>query len=200
MRFKFPSDYKKELSWINEFRVTDSPMLDKEKSVLVFLITLFNRIIVDEELGINFYIPMSLVDENFEKAHLYNALKEQKFWFRKYFCSKIHGNKVSKDEYVQISILEFFEGNKEFDGMKKLIEKFIEINKSKINQSSNYYKISIEEQIWKIYDFYVARAKGLLINGPEFARNFVTSHKHYKNDSFISDEIMVDLLDKILDI
>lgn len=145
MRFKFPSDYKKDLSWINEFRIADSPMLNKEKSVLVFFITLFNRIITDRKMGVNFYIPMSLVDENIENSHLFSALKQKHFWFRKYFSQALHGDKVWEDQYVQVTMHDFFEGNHEFDGMKKLIQKFIDLNKSKIESSSSEYKISVEE-------------------------------------------------------
>ena len=84
--------------------------------------------IVDEKLGVNFYIPASVSERNKEKASFLDAFQKEKFIFRKYFAEILHGKKVEKDEFVEIDMKTFINGNEEFDGMRKLIKKFIEIN------------------------------------------------------------------------
>ena len=32
--------------------------------------------------GLNLYMPMSKVDENMDRAHARDAVRQQKFWFR----------------------------------------------------------------------------------------------------------------------
>lgn len=64
--------------------------------------------------------------------------------------------------------------------MRKLVKRFIKYNKKRIEECANSYKLPLEQQIWKIFDFYVARAKGDLFTSSEFQRNFVKNHSNYK--------------------
>ena len=56
--------------------------------------------ILDHWLGVNFYIPISLVNENFSTASSKNSQVEGKFWTRWYFSFDLHGELCLKDEYV----------------------------------------------------------------------------------------------------
>ena len=84
--------------------------------------------IVDQKLGVNLYVPISVVDDNFEKSIEKDAFRDIKIKVKKYFCKALHGDKVNNDEIVEVSYKEFLIGNNEFDGIKKLIQKFIELN------------------------------------------------------------------------
>ena len=56
MRLKPPGSYDSPLGWLLEFRCMDSPITEREKTSLVFVTTLFMRIVNDETLDVNFYV------------------------------------------------------------------------------------------------------------------------------------------------
>ena len=55
---------------------------------------------------------------------------------RKYFCKALHGKKTDEDDtIVEITYKEMLCGKEGvYDGMKKMIEKFIELNKERIEE------------------------------------------------------------------
>lgn len=198
VRFKPPPKYNSKLGWLVEFRPMDSPITNKEKSALVFFTTLLQRIIVDKKMGINFYTPISKCDKNFDEAVKKDSILKSKFFFRKYFSKILHGEKVLKDDIVKISFLEFLEGNENFDGIKKLIERFIELNNLFLMNESDKIGYSIIDKIWDVYNFLVAKGKGKLMTSASYIRDFVMKHKDYKNDSNLSNELMTNLIDRII--
>jgi glutamate--cysteine ligase catalytic subunit len=198
VRFKPPANFESKLGWLVEFRSMDSPILNKEKTALVFMTTLFQRIIIDSKLGINFYVPISKIDKNFAESIKIDAITSSKFFFRKYFAECLHGKDVVKDDIVCLSLLDWLEGNSEFDGMRSLIKKFVELNSALLLQESKELGYSLIQTIWKVFDFFVARSKGLLLTSAAFIRKFVLSHKDYKHNSILSDKLMTDLMTKII--
>lgn len=58
-----------------EFRPCENPITIKEKVAIVFFSTLFHRMITDDKLGINFYIPMTNLLINKRNASNENAYK-----------------------------------------------------------------------------------------------------------------------------
>ena len=200
VRIKPPSSFGSNDGWLLEFRSMDVPITAREKAALIFLVKLFVRIILDDKLKVSFYIPISKADQNFHNALLLNADLNQKFYFRKYFCEYLHGKKIYKDDMVQLNLLELFEGNEEFDGLKILIEAFINVNKAVIIKESNEHNYSIEEIIWDVYNFYVARCRGDLMNNARFFRHIVRTHPEYKFDSIIPDNIITALFDKVWEV
>lgn len=58
----------------------------KEKTALTMFATLIKRMITTKELGLNMYVPISKVNENYDRSVKVNAFREQKFFFRKYYC------------------------------------------------------------------------------------------------------------------
>lgn len=68
MRFKPPGSLDSKLGWQMELRSVDSPLTSREKAALIFLVKLFKNMIMDQKLGVYFYLPISLVDENFDQA------------------------------------------------------------------------------------------------------------------------------------
>ena len=72
MRFKPPKNFD-DRGFQVEFRIMDCPPTTKEKTSLVFFTTLLTRIILDKKMKVNFYLPMSLVDQNFKKLISVNS-------------------------------------------------------------------------------------------------------------------------------
>ena len=91
VRLKVPLNYDEKLGWLVEFRPMDTPILNSEKTAFVLFTKLMHRLFVDQQLGVNFYIPMSKANENFNLAKTRNAFQQNKFTFRKYFSQELHG-------------------------------------------------------------------------------------------------------------
>ena len=200
VRFKPPGSFESKLGWLMEFRSMDSPLTSKEKAALIYFFTMIQRICVDEKLRVSFYVPISSVDKNFDVAISRNSITEGKFIFRKYFSKYLHGKKFQKDDVVEVTMQELLLGNAQFDGLKKLIEAFIEVNEEKLKQESHQLGYNVIQRIWNVFDFYVARSKGEILSNSAFIKEFVMNHPDYKNDSNVSDRISTDLINKILEI
>ncbi|KAG9046203.1 hypothetical protein FS837_004874 [Tulasnella sp. UAMH 9824] len=80
LRFKPPPAGSK-IGWRVEFRSMEVQITDFENAAFSVFIVLLSRAILS--FGLNFYIPISKVDENMQRAQKRNALKDQRFWFRK---------------------------------------------------------------------------------------------------------------------
>ena len=197
VRFKPPGNLESDIGWLMEFRSMDSPLTSREKAAIIFLVKLFKNMIMDSKLGINFYIPISLVDENFDAAVKRDSDINATYYFRRYFSSYLHGKNTKKDEWVKVTLLEFLEGNSKFSGVKALINAYIELNDKEINIESKKLGYDLKKRIWDIYSFYVARAKREIVSNARFIRNFVLNHKAYNNDSMVSDEIVTDLIETL---
>jgi glutamate--cysteine ligase catalytic subunit len=199
MRLKPPSSYDSPLGWLLEFRCMDSPITEREKTSLVFLTTLFFRIVTDEKLKVNFYVPISTVDKNYEEAFKRDANLNGKFIFRKHFCPLIEGYQES-EEVVELSMKDFWAGNSEFAGMRKLFEVFLQVNAQRIADEHIKTGFNTIEKIWTVYEFFLARATGALMTAPQYFRNFVRAHPDYKQNSLLSDKIIADTIEKVLEI
>jgi glutamate--cysteine ligase catalytic subunit len=85
MRFKPPpppaSDGSGETGWRVEFRPMEIQPTDAENAAFSVFVLLVTRAILSFDL--NFYLPITRVTENMERAHVRDALHERKFWFRK---------------------------------------------------------------------------------------------------------------------
>ena len=67
--------------WRVEFRPMEIQLTDFENAAFALLTVLASRCLL--AMGYNFYLPMSMVEENMRRAQLQNAAVEQKFWVRK---------------------------------------------------------------------------------------------------------------------
>lgn len=137
------------------------------------------------------------MDKNFETAVKRDSDINGRYHFRKYFSKYLHGKNTIKDEWVSVSLLEFFEGNNEFSGLKSLIKAYIEINSNFLDAESQKLGYNLKKRILSVYNFYVARAQREIISNSRFIRNFVLKHKAYKHDSIVTDEIVTDLIDTL---
>ena len=80
MRFK-PPPPGSPIGWRVEFRPLDIQLTDFENAAFVVFIVLLTRAILSFKL--NFYVPMSKVEENMKRAEARDAVNSQKFYFRK---------------------------------------------------------------------------------------------------------------------
>ncbi|KZV60720.1 glutamate-cysteine ligase catalytic subunit [Peniophora sp. CONT] len=80
VRFK-PPPANTPIGWRVEFRSMEVQLTDFENAAFAVFIVLLSRAILS--MNLNFYIPISKVDENMDRAQKRGAVKEQKFWFRK---------------------------------------------------------------------------------------------------------------------
>lgn len=81
LRFK-PPPANSAIGWRVEFRTMEVQPTDFENAAFSVFVVLLSRAILS--FGLNFYIPISRVDENMARAQKRNAAGEQKFWFRKW--------------------------------------------------------------------------------------------------------------------
>jgi hypothetical protein len=79
LRWK-PPPIDSEIGWRVEFRPMDIMLTDFENAAMTVVTGMLVNLITDFDL--DFIMPITLVDENMHRAHLKNAVQEQKFWFK----------------------------------------------------------------------------------------------------------------------
>jgi len=80
LRFK-PPPPNSPIGWRVEFRSMEVQMTDFENAAFAVFIVLLSRAIMSR--NINFYIPISKVDENMRRAQQRDAVNDAKFYFRR---------------------------------------------------------------------------------------------------------------------
>lgn len=194
MRLKPPSSFDSKLGWLLEFRCMDAPLTEIEKSLLTFLTTLFFRIVTSDKLDLDFYVPMSLVDENFRRAFARDSTTKQRFFFRRHFCAQLPGH-LPGQEVVELTLAEFWEGSSQFAGMRALIALFVSLHEKELLGASQATGEDVVGTIRMAEMFFGGRAAGKLTTPPNFFRQFVFGHKHYGGDSHFDDRITTDLIE-----
>ncbi|EJU04328.1 glutamate-cysteine ligase catalytic subunit, partial [Dacryopinax primogenitus] len=81
LRFK-PPPANSPIGWRVEFRSMEVQVTDYENAAFCIFIVLLSRAILSFDL--NFYIPISKVDENMKTAQKRDAARKDRFWFRKF--------------------------------------------------------------------------------------------------------------------
>lgn len=80
IRFK-PPPVNSDIGWRVEFRPMEIQMTDFENAAFSIFIVLLTRAIIS--FNLNFYMPISQVDENIQRAQQRNAAQANKFFFRR---------------------------------------------------------------------------------------------------------------------
>ena len=183
---------------------------DFENASFSIFIVLVTRAILSYNL--NFYIPISKVDENMKVAHHRNGTLTEKFWFRTdvFRESQDHSSNASDagdsgssspDEsattsdtsmhgnYKQLSINEIINGSTSgFPGLIPIVRQYLQ------NVNVDMETLCILEKHLSLVS---KRASGELVSNATWIRDYVRSHKSYKFDSVISPEIHFDLVKTI---
>ncbi|KAG5436895.1 hypothetical protein PCANB_001648 [Pneumocystis canis] len=212
LRFKPPSPGT-DIGWRVEFRTMEVQLSDFENAAYSVFINLLTRIIVFYKL--NFYIPISKVDENMKLAHHRTSVLTEKFWFRKnifplnsyptkqnfplqdgykhdivsYGTTSISEIDEILDEYTKMTIHEIINGHNSdtdsFPGLIPLIRNYLD----HINVSQETRKT-----LEKYLELIGKRASGEWQTTASWIRSFIRNHPSYQKDSVISQEINYDLI------
>ena len=176
----------------------DIQITDFENTCLIVLMGLITNMI--NHFDVDFIIPITLSDQNMQRAHFRDAILTQKFWFNtncfpdnityledfemqlqdsNYMKSSVNKDSKKEPKYEELFISEILCGKKEsnFIGIYTVITKFMELQK---------YQLHHSEQIEQILEFLEARSKGEVPTGAKFIREYVLSHPLYKQDSIIT--------------
>lgn len=93
MRFK-PPPPNSDIGWRVEFRPMEVQLTDFENAAFSIFIVLLSRAILS--FGLNFYIPVSKVDVNMQRAQQRDACRTGRFFFRKQvFPPRSHSRQAS---------------------------------------------------------------------------------------------------------
>ncbi|KAI8055820.1 glutamate-cysteine ligase-domain-containing protein [Syncephalis plumigaleata] len=185
MRFK-PPPPNADIGWRVEFRSMEIQLTDFENAAFAIFVVLLTRAMLS--FNLNFYIPMSKVDENMKRAHHRGAVLNEKFYFRKQVMGTddIPWGPV-EDEYELMSIDEIINGQKEgsFPGLIPIIHSYL--NSINMDVETGCY-------LSRYLAFIRARANGTLMTTAAWIRKFVQNHPDYKHDSVVSQQINYDLV------
>lgn len=178
LRFK-PPPPGSSIGWRVEFRPMEIQLTDFENAAFSIMIVLLTRVIISYKL--NFYLPISMVDENMKKAHGRDAVGQAKFWFR----TNVSDHDTGKGEYAQLTVDEIINGCDRFVGLIPLVKNYLQT-------------MNVDLEILCKLDRYLTlvskRASGRLCTTANWIRNFVRNHPQYKFDSQITHDINYDLI------
>lgn len=106
MRFK-PPPPNSSIGWRVEFRPCEVQITDFENAAIVCFTVLLTRVILSYKL--NLLIPISKVDQNMVRAQKRDAVKVEKFWFRRDITSDIKSDD-GQSKYTEFTINEIING------------------------------------------------------------------------------------------
>ncbi|XP_023245745.1 glutamate--cysteine ligase catalytic subunit isoform X2 [Copidosoma floridanum] len=188
MRFK-PPPSNSSIGWRVEFRPCEVQITDFENAAIVCFVVLLTRVILSYKL--NLLIPISKVDDNMARAQKRNAVKSEKFWFKKDItCNTPQGD--IDEEYAEYTIDEIVNGKEgAFPGLIPLVNSYL---------SSMDADADTHCTIQRYLKLIQKRASGELLTTAGWLRKEVINHPEYKKDSKISERINYDLLKRVHDI
>jgi glutamate--cysteine ligase catalytic subunit len=185
LRFKLPPP-NTDIGWRIEFRSMEVQLTDFANAAFSIFLLLLTRTI--KNLNLNFYIPISKIDENMQVAQVRDALRTKKFWFRRNVLPLKEGEE--EDDTCELMTLDqiingFTDEKGTFPGLLFLVCEYL--SKSKIEKD-------ILDQLNRYTTFISKRASGELVTDAVWIREFITHHKDYKHDSKIHPTIVYDLM------
>lgn len=214
MRWK-PPGLDVKTGWRVEFRPMEKQLTDFEDAAYINIIVLITRVILFFDL--NFYVPISIIDKNMERAHDRNAILEKKFYFRKDLfvlekqCEEIselgpsllsgNGASHTKSDSSSPGPSDSKDISDEYEEMT-----IAEILTGKGENFPGLFPLihayldimQVDDQtidvILSYMSLLVSRAQGTLPTEATYIRNFVQNHPDYKQDSIISEKIHNDLV------
>ncbi|KAI5123918.1 hypothetical protein M0805_006336 [Coniferiporia weirii] len=219
VRFK-PPPPNSPIGWRVEFRSMEVQLTDFENAAFAVFIVLLSRAILSFDL--NLYIPISKVDENMQTAQKRDAVRTEKFYFRKnVFATQSNSatsSSCSVDDNGNAKVKEkklknCFPIPSRADGVPQgPIEdeyELMTLEEIILGKDNAYpglmglvraYLDTLEvdaetnKKLNKYLDLIKRRSNGSLLTTASWMRNFVRTHPAYKFDSVVSQEINYDLL------
>lgn len=168
MRFK-PPPPNSSIGWRVEFRPCEIQITDFENAAIVCFVVLLTRVILSYQL--DFLIPISLVDENMQRAQKRNANGSEKFWFRKNITGKKSNEENCEDEYELMTVDQIINGKDSFPGLVPLIHSYL----GSMDVDADTH-CTIQQYLRLIQ----RRASGDLLTTASWIRKEVINHPEYK--------------------
>ena len=205
MRFKPPPSMDSNIGWRVEFRTMELQLTDMENAALTVAISMLVNVV--NFYNVDFIVPISLVDQNFERAEQPNAASEQRFWFKVqrqpgkgHPSPSLKPNKLKStnfmrsdieevdSEYRELTLEQILSGYEQegwaFPGLFTLVKQYMR---------DMEFPEDERNKICRYLCYLTQRAKGLNLTGAQWMRNFVREHDAYKKDSFVSEEVLFDM-------
>lgn len=219
VRFKPPTPGS-SIGWRVEFRTMEVQLTDFENAAFTVFIALVSRTLL--YFNLNFYIPLSKVDENLARAHKRDAVLDEKFYWRKNVkvcgsnkpaaaaasadasasSTTAEASPVAEDDedsYAEMSIRDIFLGSPEAltdveNGSKTQSQPGL------LNLVRTYLDmIECDALTRRIVDAYLdlisARCTGELMTAAAWLRKFVSVHPAYAHNSLLNQEIVFDIVE-----
>lgn len=179
--------------WRVEFRSMEVQLTDFENAAFATVIYLIVHTILNCNMTLNPYIPMSQIEYNMKTAHKRDSILNSKFYWKKNF------NSLDSDESSSSNLLtidEIFNSSKNgifanFVNPALRSLSMIEKNWQELESAS---VDSEEYRIFMYLKLISLRASGKLPTAAHFTRSYILNHSDYKKDSRVSHKINYDLL------
>jgi len=178
------------IGWRTEFRTMEMQLTDFENAAFSTFVVLCSRVMLFFDL--NMYMPMSLVDENMELAHRRDAVRNERFWFRKHVVEPDGGIPPYEDIYERMSVQQVLMGKGSYyPGLIPMCMSYLDHHE--VDKDT-------KETISKYLRFIRMRASGELLTNAAWMRQFVLNHPDYQQDSVVTQKIATDLMKECHDI
>ena len=188
VRFKPPMTHQK-LGWRVEFRPMEIQLREEENAALAVFIVLLCKMITDNHYNsqidvrrrtCSWLAPISKVDENMRVGEERDAVLNQLFWWRNL------GGEVKR-----VSIDVIVNGGLEYEGIVPLMRAYLDASEGQFESKET------KQHLLDSLEFVSKRAKGEIPTNARWMRRYVMEHPEYKQDSVVSKEIVLGLLNEI---
>lgn len=170
LRFKVPSHNSGPGSgkpgWRVELRPMEIQLTDFENAAYSVFFILLAKAIVKSKL--DWYLPISKVEINMDRAHSRDAINREKFWFKIPQSGKIE----------QLSLNEIFNGTQDWTGYVPMVKAYILETFG-----------TVDERLQTYLDLVSGRASGDIKTAAAHIRALVHAHPAYNSDSIVGPEI-----------
>jgi len=184
LRFKVPEP-ERGIGWRIEFRPMDLQLTEFGNAAYNVFVTLLGRAM--DKFGTDLYMPVSKIDINMERAHVNDAARTQKLYFR----SAIEASPTSDRTVTEQSMAQIVCGSDGKSGLLGIIYRYLDA--IGCDQET---MVAIERYL----DLIRKRARGELLTVAQWMREFVYSHELYTKDSVISEALCRALTDEVQEI
>ena len=192
VRFKPPPPLSTgpPMGWRVEFRTMEVQLTDFENAAFTVFVALISRAILF--FSLNFYLPISLVDDNLHRAHARDAIHTQRFHWRRVVKDCPPDDQPCADQsaspaYEPMTIAEIMTGKPDcgYPGLIPLVRTYLDMihcDKETLAVVNRYLELLTQ------------RATGQLLTAASWLRKFVEVHPEYRRDSQLTQTVVADLM------
>ncbi|KAM0333270.1 hypothetical protein ACHAQA_001931 [Verticillium albo-atrum] len=220
MRFK-PPPADNSIGWRVEFRPMEIQVTDFENAAFSVFMVLVTRAILSFDL--NFYIPITKVDENMERAHAVDAVLNERFYFRRNPFPSRHarglngdGDGPSRPSSRPGSRAPSRAPSRPATPVGPVDDEYTEMTVNEVINGcpdggfpglipiveSYLDSVNMDVQTRCELDTYLRlisqRASGELATAARWIRDLVDAHPAYQHDSVVGEEIQKDLIGAVI--